>query len=141
MKLEARFGCLSVQNFPASERVRLIAGEQNSSWAKGEHASGHLKLLIGNPAAMGQFRPGKAYKVTVEEIDESALLADAELAADGGEYSGAAQVLERLAQDARDNVPTCVTIVNHRHPAPEGSECPVGEVYSKTYSITVPVKK
>jgi hypothetical protein len=137
MKLEAKFGCLWVQKYPCSERVRLIAGDENSSWAKGEHASGHLKLLIGNPSAMGLFQPGKAYKVTIEEIDESEPVAQAEGCVG---YADAAMLLENLAHGARHNVPTAISVVSHRLPAVEGSECPVGPVYSKTFSITVPVK-
>lgn len=67
MSITAKFTCQSVTTYESAERVELTAahGPGNESWSKAT-PGGNLQITISNPAARGQFTPGKSYMLTVE---------------------------------------------------------------------------
>jgi len=70
----AKFQCNTVaQSVSQDERVMLNAvyadSGPNKEWAK-YTPSGSLDMTISNPSAQGQIKPGKFYKITIEEAPE-----------------------------------------------------------------------
>lgn len=44
-------------------------GKDNEPWSSST-PSGHLKMTISNPDAMGRFGPGKHYRIVITEFEE-----------------------------------------------------------------------
>lgn len=67
MPIVAKFTCASVTDYGGSEEVKFHAahGPGNESWSKAT-PGGNLQVSISNPAARGQFEPGKSYLLTID---------------------------------------------------------------------------
>lgn len=75
--MRAKMQCFSVNDFGTTEQVSLGAvyssdpAHPNHAWSKAS-PSATLSITISNPAARGQFKPGKEYFIDFTEADPTA---------------------------------------------------------------------
>lgn len=72
--IQAKVKCISVSRYEACESVLLSPvyssdkSSPNYSWSQAT-PSGEVKLTITNPAAFGQFEPGKEYLIPFQPCE------------------------------------------------------------------------